>query len=218
MIDDKTKLRKIIRETLIVKNAALIEAVGLFPLIAVSTSVKASILVAAASFLILMLNAVIASLLLKKIPRFLRVAIYMLVGACVLLPLDYLSSGIVPNEAAALGITIPLISVSSLVSLHCERYYVKSNFKEAFIHAFFSSVGYCTVVLLTGTVREVLGNGTFYGHPMNHAYEINLMLLPSGGLITLGFLAALLRTLRMKLYPHYTEDMASDIIIEEASE
>mgnify|MGYP001410885311 CR=1 FL=1 len=53
MIDEKTRLRKIIRETLIVKNPALIEAVGLFPLITVSTSVKSAILVAASSFFVL---------------------------------------------------------------------------------------------------------------------------------------------------------------------
>ncbi len=218
MIDDKTKLRKIIRETLIVKNPALIEAVGLFPLVAVSTSLKAAILVGAASFAALIINAITASLLLKKVPRFIRIALYTFINAGILLPLTLLFSDIVPNEAAALGITIPLISVSSLVSLHCERYYVRSNFKEAFLHAVFSAAGYGAVVLLTGAAREILGSGTFYGFAINHAYKISFMLLPGGGLIALGFLAALLRTVRMKLYPHYTEDMASDIIIEEASE
>lgn len=218
MIDDKTKLRKIIRETLIVKNPALIEAVGLFPLVAVSTSLKAAILVGAASFAALIINAITASLLLKKVPRFIRIALYTFINAGILLPLTLLFSDIVPNEAAALGITIPLISVSSLVSLHCERYYVRSNFKEAFLHAVFSAAGYGAVVLLTGAAREILGSGTFYGFAINRAYKISFMLLPGGGLIALGFLAALLRTVRMKLYPHYTEDMASDIIIEEASE
>lgn len=218
MIDDKTKLRKIIRETLIVKNPALIEAVGLFPLVAVSTSLKAAILVGAASFATLIINAMTASLLLKKVPRFIRIALYTFINAGILLPLTLLFSDIVPNEAAALGITIPLISVSSLVSLHCERYYVRSNFKEAFLHAVFSAAGYGAVVLLTGAAREILGSGTFYGFAINRAYKISFMLLPGGGLIALGFLAALLRTVRMKLYPHYTEDMASDIIIEEASQ
>lgn len=218
MIDDKTKLRKIIRETLIVKNPALIEAVGLFPLVAVSTSLKAAILVSFASFAALIVNALIASLFLKKVPAFIRTALYTLINAGILLPLTLLFSDIVPNEAAALGITIPLISVSSLVSLHCERYYVKSGFKEAFIHAVFSAAGYGAVVLFTGAAREILGSGTFYGFPINHAYKISFMLLPGGGLIALGFLAALLRVVRIKLYPHYTEDMASDIIIEEASQ
>ncbi|MGI6746149.1 MAG: Electron transport complex protein RnfE [Firmicutes bacterium ADurb.Bin300] len=215
MIDEKTRLRKIIRETLIVKNPALIEAVGLFPLITVSTSVKSAILVAASSFFVLVVNALATSLLLKKVPRFIRVVIYVAINTLILLPLTFLFSDIVPNEAAALGITVPLITVSSLVSLHCERFYVKSKFKEALIHAFFSAAGYGAVALLTGAVREITGSGTFYDFPINHAFKLNIMLLPVGGLITLGFLAALLRKLRIILYPHYTEDMVSDIIIEE---
>ncbi len=215
MIDDKTKLRKIIRETLIVKNPALIEAVGLFPLITVSTSVKSAVLVAASSFLVLIVNALAASLVLKRLPRFIRLVIYVAINTSILLPLTYLLCDIVPNEAAALGITIPLITVSSLVFLLCERYYVRSKPKEALIHAFFSATGYGATVLLAGAIREITGSGTFYDYPVNHAFKLDIMLLPVGGLITLGFLAALLRKLRIRLYPHYTEDMVSDIIIRE---
>lgn len=215
MIDNKTSLRKITRETLIVKNPALIEAVGLFPLIVVSTSVKSSILVCAATFLILVINAFISSLMLKSVPRYIRVAIYVIISAFVLLPLTYLFSDIVPNEAAKLGITIPLTCVSSLVSLHCERYYVKSPISEAIIHSVFSGFGYGAVVLLTGAAREILGNGTFYGFSFDHSYKLPIMLLPCGGLLTLGFLAAILRILRLKLYPHYREEEASDIIAKE---
>lgn len=215
MIDNKTSLRKITRETLIVKNPALIEAVGLFPLIVVSTSIKSAILIAFSTFIILVLNAFISSLLLKSVSRYIRVAIYVIISASVLLPLTYFFSDFVPNEAAKLGITIPLTCVSSLVSLHCERYYVKSSVIDSFIHSVFSGFGYGAVVLLTGTVREILGNGTFYGLSFNHSYNLPIMLLPCGGLLTLGFLAAILRALRIKLYPHYKEEDASDIIAKE---
>lgn len=215
MIDKKANFRKIIRETLVVKNPALIEAVGLFPLIVVSTSVKSAILVCVATFLILVLNAFIASLLLKSVPRYIRVVIYVIISTSILLPLTYLFSDIVPNEAAKLGITIPLTCVSSLVSLHCERYYVKNSISDSFVHSVFSGIGYGAVVLLTGAVREILGNGTFYGFSIDHAYKLSIMLLPCGGLLTLGFLAAVLRFLRLKLYPHYKEEETSDIIAKE---
>ncbi len=212
---DKSALRRIVRETLIVKNPALIEAVGLFLAIAVATSLKAAVLVSFATFMVLNIVAMLANLFMKRLPRFLRVALYTAVGAALLLPLSLLYTKIAPNETAALGIALPLVSVSSLVLLHCERYYVKLSLTETALHACFSGIGYGAVVLPLGAVRELLGSGTLWGFPIKGIPKASFLLLPAGGLLALGFLAAALRVLRIRLYPHYSERAASDIVMED---
>ena len=154
----------------------------------------------------------------KKLPRFLRVALYTAIGAALLLPLTMLYTKIAPNETAALGIALPLVSVSSLVLLHCERYYVRANLAETVLHACFSGIGYGAVVLLLGAAREFFGSGTLWDIPVKGISGASFLLLPAGGLLVLGFLAAVLRGLRIKLYPHYSERAASDIVMEDSHE
>ncbi len=211
---EKSTVRRIVRETLIVKNPALAEAVGLFPAIAVATSLKAAVLVAFATFAVLVVTAPLSSLLMKKVPRYIRVALYTAIGAALLLPLSLFYTKIAPNETAALGIAMPLICVSSLVLLHCERFYVHTGLAETAFHACFSGLGYAAVVLALGAVRELFGSGTLWDFPVNVPVG-SFLLLPAGGLLLLGFFAAAMRGIRIKLYPHYTERTASDIVMED---
>ena len=51
-------------------------------------------------------------------------------------------------------------------------------------------VGFTLTLLLMGTIREILGNGTFLGfHVIGAAFEPwVVMILPPGGFLTLGMI------------------------------
>lgn len=212
MKDSAFRIRELIREAVIVRNPALVEAAGLFPLIAAAVSLKASVLICAASFTLVVLTGLTASLLLKRVPRFARIAIYFALNTAVLYALRLLFIGIAPNETASLGIVLPLLASSSFVALHCERYSVKQSPRDCLVSCLFSACGYCAVCIVAGAARELLGNGTLWGHEFKFIVTASGMLLPFGGLLALGFLAAVFKFLRIKLYPHYADDKISDII------
>ena len=214
-IERSTQLRKIIRESVVVKNPALVEVVGLFPVIAAAVSLKASIIICSITTVLIVITGLIASALLKKVPRFVRVLIYTLINSGLVFALSLLFTDLAPNETTKLGIVLPLLAVNSFTALHCERFSVKQTVPDAFLSCLGSAFGYCIVVLTVGTFREALGSGTLYGYELDFISPASGILLPFGGFIALGFLAAALKAIRLRLYPHYSEESVSDVLLTE---
>lgn len=67
-----------------IHNPVLIQAAGLCAIVAVATTLKTAVLLAAAFFPVLIITQVFACLALKKVPRWIRVAIYLLIGTAII--------------------------------------------------------------------------------------------------------------------------------------
>lgn len=70
----------------IISNPVLIQCVGLCSVVAASTTVKNAFFLSVALIADLIVTTFIASAILKKVPRFIRVAIYLVVGIIILYP------------------------------------------------------------------------------------------------------------------------------------
>ena len=67
-----------------IHNPVLIQAAGLCAIVAVATTLKTAVLLAAAFFPVLIITQVFACLALKRVPRWIRVAIYLLIGTAII--------------------------------------------------------------------------------------------------------------------------------------
>lgn len=201
MAEPKNSLKKGMLSSALIKNPVLFEAVGLSPVLAMTTSLKSAIMLITASCVELIFIELFACLALKKVKRWLRMPIYALLGVLLNLPVFAFFNYIAPNESLYVGIFLPLIAVNSLIALHCERYAVKHSLKSTFIDAVFASVGYALVILLVSVVREIIGNGTIYSVDLHFPVKLSGMLLPFGGFLVLGFLAAIIKAILAKVVP-----------------
>jgi electron transport complex protein RnfE len=52
--------------------------------------------------------------------------------------------------------------------------------------------------VLLGSIREILGNGTIFGVRLWSGFNVFTMILPPGGYMTLGLLAALFTTIGLR--------------------
>lgn len=199
-----------IRESGIIKNPVLFEAVGLCPVVAIATSLKLAVFLSLVTAVELILCEVIASLLLKNIRRYWRVALYVILGIIIILPITYFTSRFIPSVSVNLGVFLPLMAVNSIVALHCERVAVKRSVKDSFTDAAASSLGYGAVTVIVGFFRELLGNGTIGGIELNLPLKFSALLLPFGGLIIMGFSAAVLKAVISVRYPDASPDRAFD--------
>lgn len=201
MAEPKGSLKKRILSSALIKNPILFEAVGLSPVLAMTVSLKSSIILAVASCVELVFIEFFASLALKKVKRWLRMPIYALLGVLLNLPVFAFFNYVAPNESLYAGIFLPLIAVNSLIALHCERYAVKHSVKSSLADAIFASLGYVFVILLVGTIREIIGSGTIYGVDLHFPVKLSGMLLPFGGFLILGFLAAVVKAILARTVP-----------------
>lgn len=207
---DKSSALRTIRNSAIIKNPILFEAIGLCPVVAIAHSLKLAIFLAVVTAVELIVCEVLASKFLKNVRRYWRVALYTIFGVAIIFPTMYAVGKLFPNISANFGVYLPLMAVNSLIALHCERFAVKNDVKTSFIDAVSSSLSYGSVAIITGFVRELFGNGTIWGYDINIPIKLPAFLMPFGGLLLMGFFAAALKTFVGVKYPEANPNKAFD--------
>lgn len=216
MSDRNRKIADGIRNSALIQNPVLFEAIGIAPIAAIAVSLKTAIILAVASCLELVIIELFSCLALKKVKSYFRMPVYAALGMLINLPVFMFFAKFTPNEALNVGIFLPLLAVNSLIALHCERFAVKNKMKDTFVDAISAAAGYAFVLLLVGTAREILGSGTIYSIDLHLPVQLSGLLMPFGGLLLVGFLAAAVKALIAKRYPE--EDPEDAFRMQEISE
>lgn len=206
----KNQTFKRIRNSAVIKNPLLFEAIGLCPVVAIATSLQLSIFLAVVTAIEMIVCEVLASLLLKNVRRYWRVMLYAIFGVAVIFPIMILVNRFFPDISINFGIYLPLMAVNSLIALHCERVAVKNNVKDSFIDAASASLSYGAVTILVGFLRELFANGSIADISINMPVKFPALATPFGGLLIIGFLAAGLKAFVMAKYPDKSPDRAFD--------
>ena len=199
-----------------IRNPVLVHVIGICPVAAAATSLFNSLVLSAVAVVSMILCEVFASLALKKCPRWVRVSIYIIIGSAVVFPVMYYLEKAEAPVFTSLGIYLPLMAMSSINSVHCEKYAVKHSVKESFFDAVATSIGYCAVLILVGTVREILGGGKIAGFDIPHFSGFSGFLMPFGGLLLIGFIAALHKSAVIKKYPKQAKSLDRRFTLDES--
>ena len=200
-------------------NPVLIQLVGLCPVVAASTTLAGSAALSVALFVELTATCVIASALFKKVPRWVRVPIYLIIGLVLICPvLWYIETKTLINISLGMKIYIPLIAINSVTAVHCEQFAVKNSVRHAFYDAAAVSIGASAVMLIVGATREIFGSGSLAGVKLDLPVVFKGMAMPFGCLILLGFMAAGLKAFLNYRYlgeeenePDDTEEVAETV-------
>ncbi len=209
-MSDRKDMLKRIRNSALIKNPLLFEAIGLCPVVAIAVSLRSALFLAVITAVEMVVCEVLASLLLKNVRRYWRVALYVLFGIAIIFPITYITGRFFPELTINLGVYLPLMAVNSLVALHCERVAVKRTVKESLVDALSASISYGTVAILVGIIREILSNGTIIGINLNMPVHFSALSMPFGALLILGFMAAVLKAFINKKYPDANPDKSFD--------
>lgn len=184
-------------------NPVLTQAIGICTIAAIGTTLKLSLIFSLLLGLLLIIMELISSLILRKLSRWLRISAYMIISLLLLLPVMLYMDKNFSELSAAMGIFLPLLAVNSIIVIRCEIFAVKNNLRNSFLDAFASAVGFAAVSIITGTARELMAYGTVLGKQVSHLPVLSGIALPFGGLITIGFLAALHKWFIQKKFPRY---------------
>lgn len=196
-------------------NPVLIQLVGLCPVVAASTTLAGSVALSAALCIVLTATCVIASAFFKKIPRWVRVPLYLLIGLALICPvLWYIETKTLINISLGMKIYIPLVAINSVTAVHCEQFAVKNSVKLAFFDAAAVSIGASAVMIIVGAIREIFGSGSLAGVKLDLPVIFRGMAMPFGCLILLGFMAAGLKAFLNYRYLGEEEEDADDIPVE----
>lgn len=180
-------------------NPVLVLAIGLCPTLAVSTSAFNALGMGAAVIFVLTFSNLIVSAFRKVIPDNLRIPIFIIVISTFVTIVDYVMKAYLPGLSKNLGVFVPLIVVNCIILGRAEGFAYKNNVGKAIIDGLGSGIGFTLAIFIMGTIREILGQGTWMSIPGGFPgfkvlgqsflnYPVLFMILPPGGFLVIAFL------------------------------
>ncbi|HDL5699527.1 TPA: electron transport complex subunit E [Mannheimia haemolytica] len=186
-------------------NGALVQLLGLCPLLAVSNSVTNALGLGLATMFVLICTNITVSLFRKITPHDIRIPIYVMVIATVVTAVQLLMNAFAFPVYQSLGIFIPLIVTNCIVIGRAEAYASKNEVKFSAFDGFSMGLGMTFSLVVLGALREIIGNGTLFSGldlllgDWAKALRINVLhidsglllaILPPGAFIGLGVILA----------------------------
>lgn len=179
------------------ENPVLGLMLGLCSVLAVSTEVKNAIGMGVAMTFVLLGSNILVSLLRKTIPQKVRIPVFLIVIGSFTTIVDLVMNAYAPAIHKNLGIFIPLIVVNCIIIARAEAFAAKNTVLNSIIDALGMGFGYTLVLFVIATIREISGNGTFFGVKLFTEFNpVLVMMLPPGAFITIGLLMAVLRSIK----------------------
>ena len=224
--------RQIINEGLWRNNTALVQLLGLCPLLAVSGTVINALGLGLATTLVLAGSNVTVSLIRNLVRPELRIPSFVLVIASFVTAVELLMQAFLYDLYLILGIFIPLIVTNCVIIARAESFASKNNVWRALLDGLSMGLGFTAVLLLLGAIREILGHGTLLAQAdlmfgdgaqwltitLIHDYRgFLLAILPPGAFLGLGMLIALKNVIDKRLAQRVTQTVLTPVQPEAAS-
>lgn len=201
-----TSYSTISKEGLWKNNPALVQLLGLCPLLAVSNTVINGIGLGLATILTLVASNGLVSLLRHHIPDEARLPVFVMIIASIVTAIELSMSAWFHELYLILGIFIPLIVTNCAITGRAEAFASRNSVVPALVDGLMMGLGFAAVLVLLGGLRELIGQGTLFSeaHLMfgEAARDMTLVviddyrgfllaLLPPGAFIGLGLIVAL---------------------------
>lgn len=197
--------RELLSQGLWRNNPAIVQLLGLCPLLAVSNTATNALGLGLATLLVLVCTNTMISLFRRQIPHEIRIPIYVMIIATTVTAVQLLMNAYTYSLYQSLGIFIPLIVTNCIVIGRAEAFASKNNVMHAAFDGFAMGLGMTLSLFVLGALREIIGNGTLFDgiHLLLGDWEkslrieffhndsnLLLAILPPGAFIGLGIILA----------------------------
>ncbi|WP_226052314.1 electron transport complex subunit E [Dickeya chrysanthemi] len=199
------QMKELARQGLWKNNSALVQLLGLCPLLAVSSTATNAIGLGLATTLVLICTNIAVSALRRWVPGEIRIPIYVMLIASVVTIVQMLINAYAYGLYQSLGIFIPLIVTNCIVIGRAEAFASKNTVVLSALDGLFMGLGATSALFVLGAMREILGNGTLFDgadlllgswarllrvEVVHMDSPFLLMILPPGAFIGLGMMLA----------------------------
>ncbi len=181
------------------KNPVFVLALGLCPVLAVTTSIKNAIGMGVSTIFVLTLSNVIISLIKGLIPDKIRIPCYIIVIAFLVTVVDLVLAGFFPEISSSIGLFIKLIVVNCIILGRAEAFASKNNFVRSFFDGLGMGLGFLIALVIIAAFREVLGANKLLGFEVFSGWRpIGIMVLPAGAFLTMGLILGAMNLMKKK--------------------
>ena len=200
MSEKKNNLGRVFMNGVLSENPTFRLVLGTCPTLAVTTSAINGLGMGAAATFVLLCSNIVISLLRNFIPSKVRIPAFITVICTFVTIIQLVMQAFLPALYESLGIFIPLLVVNCIVLGRAEAFASKNPVVDSAVDGLGMGVGFTLALVLMGSVRELIGNGTIFGTAVfGAAYEPMLIaVLPAGGFLVFGLLLGIINAIGNK--------------------
>ena len=189
------------------ENPVFVLVLGMCPTLGTSSSALNGLGMGLATTFVLVMSNLAISVFSRFIPDKVRIPAFIVIIASFVTMVDLLMSAYTntpgphgePSLYDQLGIFIPLIVVNCIVLGRAEAFASKNTVFSSVIDGLGMGLGFAFALTLLGSIRELLGSGSIFGHKFISGDGILMFVSPPGAFLVLGFLIMLMNKLRKKI-------------------
>jgi len=182
-------------------NPITLQILGICSALAVTTSLATSLTMAAALTFTAATACLLVSLLRNHIPSSIRLVVQITIIASLVIVIDQFLRAYAYGMSQRLSIFVGLIITNCVVLGRAEGFAMRNPPLPAFLDGLGNGLGYSLILIVVGTVRELLGTGRLLGFPVLPTVEaggwfqpLGLMLLAPSAFFIIAMLIWVLRT------------------------
>ncbi|CAI2461624.1 Electron transport complex protein rnfE [Serratia fonticola] len=157
-----SEAKELIIQGLWKNNSALVQLLGLCPLLAVTSTATNALGLGLATTLVLTITNGSISALRRWIPSEVRIPIYVMIIAAAVSIVQMLINAYAFGLYQSLGIFIPLIVTNCIVVGRAEAVAARKPVGLALIDGMAIGLGATSAMFVLGSLRELIGNGTLF--------------------------------------------------------
>ena len=194
-------LRETLFDPILDKNPVMLQVLGICSALAITNSVMTSLIMSLALTSVLAFSNVSISLIRNQIPNSVRIIVQMTIIATGVIVVDEFLQAYAPDASRVLSVFVGLIVTNCIVLGRAEAYAMKSGVFDSFLDAIGNGLGFSLVLVTVGSIRELLGSGTWLGFEVLKLAQndgwfipVQIMLLPPSAFFIIGFLIWLVRS------------------------
>jgi len=195
-----TSIKKVIVDPLSENNPITIQILGVCSALAVTTQVDKAFVMSVGLTVVCCFANLAISLMRNQIPSKIRIIIELAVVSTLVIMTDQILKAYVFEISRQMSVFVGLIITNCIVMGRLEAFALQNPPGLAFLDGLGNGLGYSAILLTVGSIREILGKGSWWGMQlMPDAYQGNgLMLLAPGAFICLGLIIWVQRTVTKK--------------------
>lgn len=186
-------------------NPALVQLLGLCPLLAVTGSVVNALGLSIATTLVLVFSNFFVALIRHYVSPTVRLPAFVMIIASLVTCVELVMQALTFELYQVLGIFIPLIVTNCAILGRADAFASKNPVLPSVIDGLMMGVGFSIVLVLLGAMREVIGQGTLFADmqllfgPVAESWKLTLIhnyqgflfaILPPGAFVGMGLIIA----------------------------
>ena len=183
---------------LFAENAIFVQVLGMCPTLGTTTSAYNGLGMGLATTFVLLMSNIAVSLVRNTIPDKVRIPAFIVIIASFVTVVELTMQAYLPSLYNELGLFIPLIVVNCIVLGRAEAFASKNTVWSSALDGLGMGLGFTLALFILGSVREILGAGSWLGMKFIQGDGIVLFVLAPGAFLALAYLIAIMNKFNRK--------------------